>query len=186
MRINESNFIKELRKSNQNALDYLMDQYGALIKSIVMKVLWIYRDEFMVDECISDILIAIWNNIDKYDETKGSFKNWICTIARYKAVDTYRKHKSSVDSEDIPDNLNPIMAAEDEYLIQNDKKVLLKLIDEMDEPDRTIFVMKFFLGESTKKIGETVNLTVGAVNTRISRGREKLKQAYKNQIGGRL
>ena len=40
MKINEKNFIKYLNLKNEKALDYLVDNYGGLIKSIVNKHLY--------------------------------------------------------------------------------------------------------------------------------------------------
>ena len=37
MKIKEENFILELRRKNEKALDYVIDNYGWIIKSIVRK-----------------------------------------------------------------------------------------------------------------------------------------------------
>ena len=90
MRINERNFIKYLNRKNEKALDYLIDTYGGFIKAIVIKHL--YNLEAYHDECINDILLAVWNGIDKYDETKGEFKNWLAAVSRYKCISYQRKY----------------------------------------------------------------------------------------------
>jgi len=48
----------------------------------------------------------------------------------------------------------------------------------MEEPDKTIFIMKFLLGEKSKSISEALKLSVSNINTRISRGREKIRREY--------
>ncbi|QQP14345.1 hypothetical protein FJQ98_10180 [Lysinibacillus agricola] len=36
-------------------------------------------------------VVAIWQNGKFFDEAKGSFKNWIAIIAKYKALDRRKK-----------------------------------------------------------------------------------------------
>jgi len=85
MKINEENFLNQLKKKNEKALDYVIDTYGWIIKSVIKKHL--YNLQSVQDECINDVLLGLWNNIDKFDENKSEFKNWIAGIAKFKAID---------------------------------------------------------------------------------------------------
>ena len=40
MKIDESNFIRELKYRNEDALDYLIESYGPLVKGITTKILY--------------------------------------------------------------------------------------------------------------------------------------------------
>ncbi len=78
MVINDDNFLEQLRKRDEDALYYVIDMYGGLIKSIVSKHL--YNLQFIQEECIDDILLAIWDNIASFCPEKNSFKNWVGAI----------------------------------------------------------------------------------------------------------
>ena len=56
----------------------------------------------------------------------------------------------------------------------------MKLINELKEPDKSIFVMKFLFGYSGQKISDALGLTVSNINTRVSRGRKRLKEQFEN------
>lgn len=62
----------QLRKRNEKALYFIIDQYGGLIKSIIQKHLASFQD--VQEECMDDVLLAIWNHIEKYDEEKNTLK----------------------------------------------------------------------------------------------------------------
>ena len=91
MRINSNNFLEQLKKENPKALDYVLDIYAPLIKGIVSRTLMPLGDCGIIDECISDVFIAIWNNSQKFKGDNIKFKSWICAIAKFKAIDYYRK-----------------------------------------------------------------------------------------------
>lgn len=61
-----------MKKGNEDSLMYVIDNYGGLIKTIINKHLF-YLDAYK-EECISDCFLAIWENIESYDETKSEFK----------------------------------------------------------------------------------------------------------------
>ncbi|MGF7186815.1 DNA-directed RNA polymerase specialized sigma24 family protein [Desulfitispora alkaliphila] len=69
---------------------YVIDNYGGLIKSIVGKHL--YNLQHLHEECLDDVLLAVWDNIDSFYPEKNSFKNWVAAIAKYKSIDYKRKY----------------------------------------------------------------------------------------------
>ena len=101
MKIEEGNLISQLRKKNEKALDYVIDNYGWIIKSIVIRHL--YNLKSVQDECINDILLGIWNNIDSYNENESEFRNWVAGIAKFKSIDYKRKYLKGLEFENIDD-----------------------------------------------------------------------------------
>lgn len=45
VKITEHNLIKQLKKKNPQAIDYIVDQYGSLIKTVLLKNLYDQRDQ---------------------------------------------------------------------------------------------------------------------------------------------
>ena len=53
------------------------------------------------------------------------------------------------------------------------------LVAAMDPPDRDIFLRKYYLLQSGREIAEALVMSVASVNTRLSRGRERLRRQLK-------
>ena len=89
MKITGDNFLSELKRKNPQAIEYLIGEYGALLKSVLIKNL--YDQSGQWEECFNDVLLAVWNHPERFEDKKSDFKNWICAIAKYKAIDVLRK-----------------------------------------------------------------------------------------------
>ena len=61
--------------------------------------LWAYifrkysLDEYLVDDVVGDTVLAIWENYDSYDPSRGEFQGWAFGIARNKLLERLRKEK---------------------------------------------------------------------------------------------
>lgn len=64
----DKKIVEGILEKDENSLEIFIEMYGGLIKSIVnyhLKSFECYREE-----CMQDILIFVWNNIDRYDPKK--------------------------------------------------------------------------------------------------------------------
>ena len=180
MKINEENYLIELCKKNEKALEYIIDKYSAIVNGIVRKVLLPLENNGLIEECISDIFFSVWNNIDKFRGENEKFKNWIAGISKYKAIDYYRKYSnekyktSDIDKHTLQNN----KSIEEDIIIGIETRKVLDLINFLKEPDKSIFVMKFLFGYSSRKISEKLDIGEGTINTKVSRARKRLRAKY--------
>ncbi|MDZ5472830.1 sigma-70 family RNA polymerase sigma factor [Bacillus sp. 31A1R] len=186
MKSNDSNFITRLQHQKEDALEFIVDQYLPVIKGIAYKVLSSLGNEGIIEECINDVFLSIWNHSGKFQGgSETEFKKWICTITKYKAIDYYRKTKKKQEysSEYLPTTMES--SAEDELILMEDQAELIKLINQLEPVDRNIFIMKYFLGLKTEEISTRLGLTHSSILNRIHRGKKKLyNKALNLNIGG--
>ena len=50
------------------------------------------------------------------------------------------------------------------------------LVAAMEPPDRDIFLRKYYLLQSGKEIAAALDMSVESINTRLSRGRDRLRR----------
>lgn len=176
MSVNEKNFIKLLKKKNEKALDYVIDNYGWLIKHIVKKQL--YNLEFIQDECINDIFMAIWKNIDKFNPNRGSFKNWIIGISKFKTIDFQRKYIKEMSYEDIDDL--EISTKEDTTSYEIIKNELSSNVEELlkclKKEDQEIFIKRYIEEKDMDEISKETGLKKDVIYNRVSKGKRKIRK----------
>lgn len=179
MKCNENNYIKRLKKRKEDSLEFIVDKYLPLVKGVSYKILSPLQNDGIIEECINDTFLSVWNNSKKFTGESEDFKKWICAIAKFKAIDYYRKEIKK--SEVIFDDISHVEknTVEDELISTENREELVKAINKLDDISRDIFVMKFFLGMKSEDIALELSITKASVDNRICRGRKKLKENYK-------
>ena len=129
-----------------------------------------------IEECVADTFVILWNNANTVEFNRGTLKGYIACIARNKAIDRYRKlcKETTVymENEDIVSDTN----IEHELVIKSDIEVVQEVINQLGEPDKQIFIRRFFFFEKVKEIASYLDLTEKNVENRIFRGKKRLKQ----------
>lgn len=186
MKSNEHNFVERLQMEKEDALEYIVNEYSPLVKGITIKILNPLQNDGLVDECINDIFLSVWNNAKKFKGDTSNFKYWIASIARFKAIDYYRKTKKStvVLSEHI--ELIQGDLVEDNVILSENKKEILAYIRTLDPLDQKIIIMRLFLDMKSDAISEKLGISKSAIDSRLFRGKKKLKHYTINLFGGNV
>lgn len=182
MKINEENFITILRQRNEKALDYVIDNYLGIIKIILKKHLYNLKD--VEGECIDDILLAVWNNIDSFDENKNTFKNWICGIARFKAIDYKRKYLNKLCFVNIEGIDIKVCDNTDKIIEKELDKDIEEMLNYLNEKDKDIFYKLFIEQLDVEQIAKEKQVKRAVIYNRVSRAKKKIKSIFKIEKGG--
>lgn len=167
-------FLKDLKRQNPKALDYFIDNYSNLIFKIANGVL---NNRELSKECLNDVILKVWNNIDNFHKSISEFNVWVMAITKYTAIDILRKEKRHYNIEDITGiNVVNNENLENKVLDNECLDLIRKEINNMNATDKEIFLKKFFQGKNSKEIGKELGVTEKFINLRIFRGRKKLKE----------
>lgn len=171
--VNDQELLALLCRDPQTGLATVLDNYGAMIHGIVRRVLPDAAQD--AEECVADVLVAVWRHAPDLQREAGSLKGWLCVTARNTAITRWRalRRKGTVplDEAIAGDWLLTPQPTEAEERIQ-------ALVLELEEPDRTIFLRRYYLLEPAREIARVLHMTEHNVNVRLSRGRAKLRRRF--------
>lgn len=175
--MSEEELVEMLKKKDMKALDELIEQYGRLILGVSRSILNEGPSSSFIDECYNDVVLILWSNISKFELQKGTFKNWIISLTKYKAIDYKRKANKRYEVEDIDNTkLSDKEDIEQRILDKEEKLNLEKVINKLDDIDKEIFTMRFIKDKSISEISKELNISSNVIYTRISRGKNKLRK----------
>lgn len=175
MKATEDNYIDLMKRGNEKGLQYFIEHYGWIVKSIVSKRMAGYENEQA--ECMNDVFLSIWDNVDKYDSSKAAFTTWVAAVTRYRIMNYIRKLHTSTWEDDV-ELVKPI-GAEDvqtELYYLEEEKEFRNLLKGLSEEDQEIFTKLFWEEMSHDEISEEMNIPKAVLYNRISRGKKKLRK----------
>ncbi|MDQ0352869.1 RNA polymerase sigma-70 factor (ECF subfamily) [Alkalibacillus filiformis] len=181
MRITSDNFIKHFKRGKEAALEYVIDEYIGIVKAVIYNTFKIKYDRQLIEECISDTFLGAFENAKQFKGNQEDFRKWLCSIAKFKAIDYQRKIYRDPNLLNIDDQQTPVISAEKEYLTKETTEELYQVLKQLGEIDRDIFTMKYFLNMRNNDIANQLGLSKASVDNRLYRGKKKLREFH---LGG--
>lgn len=153
-------------------------KYYKSVRSFVSKKI---DDENVVEEMTNDVLLAAYNSMNKFNGKCAEF-SFICSIAKHKIIDYYRKKKiktilfsTNPMFEEIADQaLNP----ERDVLKNELKEEIKKTLNEIKAGYKNLLRLKYVEGLKTNKIAQMLKISTKAVESRLHRAKKEFKQEW--------
>ena len=163
--------IKYIKKKKEVGMELLIDNYRGILTSVVRKHLGVLIN--YEEECIDDVLLSIWDNIKSFDKNKNQFKNWICAIAKYKAIDYKRKYLNKIEISSLDDQTSYV----DKNLLNIEiQEALNETLNFLSPEDKEIFRRYYLDDENIADIANDKKLAISSVHSKLSRGRAKIRR----------
>lgn len=169
-----------MQQQDERALDYLIQQYGGLIKAVVSRHL--AQFPHLQEECLNDIFLAVWLHAKDYDPSKNTFKNWLCALSRYKCIDYKRRWGKDLLSQELETAPLPMSdSAETQALQQQLSEETESLLATLSPTDRSYFEEYYLQDHTVKEIAQKAQVKESVIYNHLSRSRSKLRQRNRKQ-----
>ncbi len=180
MKANENNFVDLIRQGREEGIRYVIETYGGLLKSIVGKRLSPWPDR--AEECMNDIFLGIWRNIDSFDETRGSFACWAAGVARLEAIDMLRRMKRQLQTVSLEEVEIPLEDPAIEELVKQEfSKETEEILACLQPKDRELFRRIFLEEEEPEAAGHALGISRDNVYVRLFRGKRKIRRKFQER-----
>ena len=179
MHYSESELISEIKKRNPDAFDYLIKEYSKPVYYLTYNILNIGNSKEDIEECVSDVFVEAWQKIDRYNEQKSTLRSWILMLTKYRALNYKRfleKHPL-VYLEDYAQSHHEPADTQSLLLDRETQLLLLQTLNTFGEFDRQLFIRRYFFNESIAELMHSLGLSRSAVDNRLLRSRNKIKEA---------
>lgn len=177
MKIGEDNYIQQLQLHNEEALVYVIEKYGGLLKAVIRKHLFLMPDK--QEECLNDVLLSIWEHIGSFDENRNSFKNWAAAVARYQAIDYLRQYQRELKLVAIEDVVAASEDARLEKLVEQElSEELEQLLNCLKEKDRELFLKLYVEEKTVDEVCSETGMGKAVIYNRLSRGKQRIRKNY--------
>lgn len=162
---------KSLTKTKEALFDEMIRDY---LKKVLRLVYLMVKDRSLAEDITQEVFLLAYKNLGKFRQ-ESSMQTWVYRIA----VNEAKKHlrswsfrhlffKSEVDIE--------VVEGAESAVLQNDLRTrFARLVMELPNSYRQMIVLHYYEELSVEEIAVILEMTTGAVYTKMHRARQKLK-----------
>lgn len=169
--MNDNELIALLRRDHEKGLEAAVRQYSAYVMKIALVRLHDVCTMEDIEEAVSDIFLKFYTSGIENGFDIRSVKAYLSVIASRHCINVFNKHKRSEDTLDY-NGLENLIAESPEIT----ESELIDAVKQLGEPDSFIFIRKYYFGQRNKDIAKELGMTVSTLNSRVSRGLDKLRK----------
>ncbi len=175
--MNEKELIARLQARDEAAFEELIRQYEKKVYSLCARMCGNAKD---AEEAAQDAFLALWRGIDRFRQ-ESSLSTWIYRLASNACIDLMRRKKKgagsvSLDDEELfVDAVDPAPQPHEEAERRETQRLLQEGLLSLPAEYRSILLLREIEGLSYSEISAALDLELGTVKSRISRGRTLLR-----------
>ncbi|SHI73591.1 RNA polymerase sigma factor [Parasporobacterium paucivorans] len=182
----DEKIIKLLKKRDEKGLQAISEKYERLLTYIASSILG--SRSLDIEECVNDTYFKIWNNIERYDFKKASFKTYLKIIVRNTALNRIRDISRTEQvmlnadmDEVLMDYIDYYQNPEKKIMDREGVKLLESIIHDLNSVDKELVVRRYFYFQGSVEISQLMDMSVTAIDSRLSRLRKKIKKEYERR-----
>lgn len=136
------------------------------------------RDHARAEDVVQETLLRAWRNHDRLEESRGSVRAWLFTVARNIVIDEWRtkRAQSEMPVAEVPEGREPAGRPD-----QTDQLLLSWVVADalltLSPDHRTVLVECYFKGASVAQAGHRLGIPDGTVKSRTHYALQALRLA---------
>jgi RNA polymerase sigma factor (sigma-70 family) len=172
----EDTLVAALRIHDNDAYKYLYLHYRGALFSVISQFI---SDVEIANDVLQDLFVAVYKNIDKYDESKGRLFTWLHTLARNTSINTTRSKnfKSQQKNESLSNFVSSLDVSNNSQ--QNINLIgLRKQVHLLREDYKNVLELSYYNGFTQEEIAQTLEIPIGTVKTRLRNALIELRKQF--------
>lgn len=155
---------------NEKEFTALAEAYMDMVYRIALNVVGNRSD---AEDTVQNVMLRLYRSAPAFENEQHA-KHWLIrvTMNESKRIVTLPQKKREAELDEAARDF----AAEDSL-----QRSLLRQVAELAPKYRVVLYLYYFEGYSVKEIGEILGRRVSTVQTQLARGRDKLKEALKEE-----
>lgn len=182
----DKKLVQKILKGDRVVLKTFFDRFQKPLFSFILKRIGNTED---AKDILQETMASALKSLPGF-EFRCSLFSWLCTIARHETVDFYRKKKVKAILfskmpilEEIADQA---LSPEGEHLKEELKEEIKNILKQLSEGYSKILRLKYVEELSVKAIAGILKITAKAVESRLTRARNKFKILWRKKVSDNL
>lgn len=181
MEMDERKLIERASAGDSSAFNRLMEAHEKRMYAVALRMCANRED---AQDCLQEAMLRVYRAISGF-KGQSTFSTWVYRITMNTCLDELRRKKNRQNTS-LDNLLDMGWSPTDEgdtperHAVRSEaRRRLHGAIRELPDDMRAAIVLRDIQGLSYEEIAQTLDINVGTIKSRISRGREKLREKLK-------
>ncbi len=172
----EDVLISALKMHDGAAYRLLYLHYRGALYSIILQLI---ADRETANDVLQEVFTTVWQQIHRYDSSKGRLFTWLAKLTRNTAINKLRSknYKSVLKTESIE---NFVSSVDQTYSQQHSINHigLRQQVEQLKEDYKKVIVLSYYNGFTQEEIAKALNIPLGTVKTRLRSALLELRKQF--------
>jgi len=168
-------YISKVLEGDMQAFSYLADKYKDMVFTLAFRIL---KNRENAEEVAQDSFVKVYQNLGKF-KLKSKFSTWLYRIVYNTAISKVRvkqKPTMSIDDQKFFEIGDDDQNASKSFDIENNKMVLQRLLNKLDESDRALITLYYLDECKISEISEITGINNSNIKVKLHRARKKMQE----------
>lgn len=136
-----------------------------------------------VEDVTSEVFLAAFAGLGRFDGDMTDFRTWLFTIARRRAVDHYRRAGRRPVTQALEPELDPrsVPSAEQTALAEIGDQRVVALLSTLSPDQRDVLLLRIVADLTVDQVAQVVGKRPGAVKALQRRGLDRLRRTISDE-----
>lgn len=143
-------------------MQQLHDEHAAALRGYCLRLTG--HDRARAEDVVQETLLRAWRNQDRLDESRGSVRSWLFTVARNIVIDEWRTRRvqSELSVADVPETREP--GDQTDQLLMS--WVVADAVLTLSPDHRAVLLECYYRGASVAQAAHRLGIPEGTVKSR--------------------
>ncbi|WP_268801019.1 sigma-70 family RNA polymerase sigma factor [Pseudomonas huanghezhanensis] len=167
-------------RGERQALQRLYEQEGSRLLGVVQRIV---RDTALAEDIVHDAFIKVWTRASSFDQSRGSARGWVFSIARHLALNSVRNqarevpmNEEDVDDSHLPATLEGWQDTQDAFDWRVNPGRIDHCLEQLEPVRRNCVFHAYVDGYSHQEIASKIGAPLGTVKAWIKRSLAALRE----------
>ncbi|WP_088007720.1 sigma-70 family RNA polymerase sigma factor [Indiicoccus explosivorum] len=170
----DEELIRKAINGQYDAFSVLVTKYSNLVYGVALSKT---RDIHQSEDIAQEVFVKAWTKLPALQKGQ-SLPNWLLAITRNQCLDYFRKKARLQETAADRDMPEPVGASHDSVV----KDLVWEALDGLEEKYRMAVILRYLSGYTAKEVGDLLQITQSAAESRLRRAKTQLKKELLNEM----
>lgn len=177
--LDDADLLARYASGDRAAARILTQRLTPVVYRQALRLLW---DTAEAEDVAQEAMLRLWRIAPEWDAERAKVTTWLYRVTANLCTDRLRRGKRVKPGlDDVPEMEDPAPSVDTKLHLDARQQALQAALNELPERQRTAVILRHIEGLGNPEIGETLEVSVEAVESLLARGKRALKAILNRQ-----